>query len=89
MAVQELPKGIDADAVRSKMNNSEQNYQELEQAWDGLVVEHEGEWVASCFGKFVFGSSPQAVLEYASKMGWPLDVLAIDHLSRERPAILL
>lgn len=89
MAVRELPTGIDAESVRSMMSDSEKNYEALEEAWDNLLVEHEGEWVAAYFGKFVFADSPQAVLEQATNLGWPLGVIAIDHLSRERPAMLL
>ncbi len=85
----DLPKGFDERRVRSHIAESHAYALELERAWDTLVTDHEGQWVAAYKGQFVFGASVQDVLAAAKQAGWPLDVIAIDHLTRERPAVLL
>lgn len=89
MAVQELPKGLDPDSVREMIAQSHDNYHAIEQQWDALVDAHEGEWIASHQGKFVFGTTIEEVLSEAEKQGWPLSVIAIDQLLRERANVLL
>lgn len=89
MPVQDIPKELDPDSVRAMLASSQANFEALEAAWDDLLKDHEGEWVAAYKDDFVFGNSPQAVLAEAKSRGWALEVIAIDHLSRERPAILL
>ena len=71
------------------LKESHANYEALERAWDELLHDHEGQWVAAHHGEFVFGGSPQEVLQGARKLGWPLAVVAIDRLSRERPSVVL
>ena len=89
MAVQELPKGVDAEAVRGMIAQSHDNYHAIEDQWERLVESHEGEWVASHEGAFVFGATIEEVLAEATKQGWPLSVIAIDQLLRERANVLL
>ena len=89
MSVQELPKGIDPKVIRGMLDEAREQYDALERDWDSLVEEHEGQWVAAYHGKFVFGGSVQAVIEEAQKHGWPLGMIAIDQLRRERADILL
>ena len=84
-----LPKGFDKRRVRSHIAESHAHFEDLEREWDKLVVGHEGEWVAAYKGQFVFGGSVKDVLAVAKKAKWPLDVIAIDHLTRERPTVLL
>lgn len=89
MAVQELPKGVDADQLRAMLGASQANFETLEKAWDDLVQKHEGEWVAAYDGQFVFGASIEDVLAEATKRGWSIALIAIDVLRRERADILL
>jgi hypothetical protein len=89
LAVNEIPSEIDAEALRSVFARAHANSEALEQAWDGLLAEHEGQWVGSHAGNFVFADSPQGVVNRATAEGWPLDALALRHLLRVRPAILL
>ena len=89
MAVQKLPEGVDAEAVREMISQSRDNYHAIEDQWDKLVEMHEGQWVASHEGQFVFGATIEEVLAEATKQGWPLSVIAIDQLLRERANVLL
>lgn len=65
------------------------NFDQLESSWDELLKEHEGEWVAAHGGMCVFGASVPEVLAAAKQLKWPLDVIAIDHLTRKRATVLL
>jgi len=85
----ELPSGFDERRVRAHIAESHRHFEDLERAWETLLADHEGEWVASYKGRFVFGTTVRNVLASAKKAGWPLDVIAIDRLTRERPAVLL
>ena len=89
MAVQELPRGIDPTFVREMLDAGRAQHEALEREWDSLVESHEGEWVAAYHDEFVFGGSLQQVLEHARDREWPLGMIAIDQLLRERANILL
>ena len=89
MAVRELPAGLKKRDVRSALRKAHAQYEALEEAWESLLTEHQSEWVAAFDGDFVFGKTIEAALEEARKRGWPLDRIAIDHLSRDRPITLL
>ena len=84
-----LPKGFDERRVRSLIQESRSNFDDLEAAWEELVIDHEGQWVVAYKKQFVFGGSVQEVLAAAKKEKWPLDVIAIDRLTKERPRVLL
>jgi hypothetical protein len=75
--------------VRAHIAESHANFEELERAWDQLVVDHDGQWVAAHQGQFLFGPTLEDVLAAARRAQWPLDVIAIDHLAKIRPTVLL
>ena len=86
---QRLPSGFDERRVRSHIAEARSYAEDLEREWARLVNEHEGQWVASYKGEFVFGDSVKDVLAQAKQAKWPLDVTAIDHLTRKRATVLL
>lgn len=88
MAVQ-LPKNIDPNTVREMIADFHANHHAIVKQWGELVEVHEGEWVASYNGEFVFGATIEQVVEKAKARGWLLGVIAIDQLLRERANILL
>jgi hypothetical protein len=89
MVTQQFPRGLTWKQVRSALHEAHAQFEALEDAWETLVEEHEDEWVASFDDKFVFGDTIEEVLRRARRRGWPVDRIAIDHLSRDRPAVLL
>jgi len=89
MAVKELPKGFDSAHVREVITRSHENYHTIEEQWDRLLETHEGQWVASHNGGLVFGATIEEVVAEAERQGWPLAVIAIDQLVRERANVLL
>jgi hypothetical protein len=89
MTTQALPHGLDPDHVRAVMGESRAEREALDRAWEHLIAQHDGEWVAAHRGEYVFGDSPQAAADRASHRGWPLDVTVIEHLARARPLTLL
>jgi hypothetical protein len=89
MAVKELPKGIDPDAVRAMIARAHENYHTIEACWDKLLPDHEGEWIAAHNGEFVLGRTVEEVISLAREKNWPLATIAIDQLRVERPNILL
>lgn len=89
MPVQQLPKGVEADTIRRMFDESRASYDALEAAWEGLLAEHEGEWVAGYRGDFVFAKTVEKVIDSARDKGWPIGVMAIQQLRRERAAVLL
>jgi hypothetical protein len=84
-----MPKGFSEQRVRSHIAESHSYFEDLEREWDRLIIDHDGEWVASYKGEFVFGPTIQEVLTAAKKKKWPFDVIAIDRLTRQRPTVLL
>ena len=86
---QNMPKGFNEKRVRKHFAESHSYFEQLEKEWDRLIVDHEGEWVAAYKGHFVFGSSVPAVLAKAKQEQWPLDVIAIDRLTKKRATVLL
>lgn len=84
-----LPQRFDRARVQTHIEESRSHFQVLEENWDSLLAQHEGDWVAAYKGEFKFGKTIRDVLAAARDSGWPLDVIAIDHLSRRRPAVLL
>ncbi len=89
MSVQELPQGLNPDLIREMISESHRNYDVLEERWDDLLPEHEGQWVACHGGEFAYGSTIEEVLAEAGRRGWPLSTMAIDQLLRERASVLL
>ena len=85
----ELPPGVDPDAIRGMMSRFRENRHAIEERWEQLLADHDGDWVASHDGGFVFGRTLEDVLGAASNIGWPLDVVALDQLRRERANVLL
>lgn len=84
-----MPAGFDAGRVRAHVAEARANATELRAQWPKLLSEHEGDWVASHQGKFVFGRTVQDAVDAAKREGWPLDVIAVDRVDRERPRTLL
>ena len=81
MVLQQLPPGITKSQIRAALHKSHAQHKALGDAWDSLLTEHEGEWVATLDGQFVFGQTIEAALKQASRRGWPLDRIAIDYLA--------
>lgn len=86
---QAMPKGFDTARIRQHMAESRSNFESLEQEWDHLISEHENEWVVAYKGQFLFGLTVPAVLAVAKREKWPLDVIAIDRLTKKRATVLL
>lgn len=84
-----LPEGFDASQVHARIAESRENHEQLAAAREGLLAEHEGEWVAVYHGSFLFGPSIEAVIDEAKSASWPLDVIAVGQVSRSRPKVLL
>jgi hypothetical protein len=89
VTVKQLPKGIDPDAVRAMIARSHENYHIIEKEWDRLLAEREGEWIAAHDNEYVIGKTLEDVIGLAQNKGWPLAVIAIDQLRKQRPTILL
>ena len=84
-----LPPRITPEYVKESARRFRDNRLALDAAWSDLLTEHEGEFVASHEGEFIFGNSPWAVADDARARGWPLRVVVIDQLERQRPVVLL
>ncbi len=75
--------------IRGLVGGARRERETLDQQRGALMQEHEHEWVASYGGNFAFGGSLDSVLEEARRRGWPMAVVAVDKLERERPNVLL
>lgn len=84
-----LPERITPEYVLSSRRAFDENRARLDEAWRSLLTEHDGECVASFEGQFIFGGTPREVANEARMRRWDLRVTVIDHLVRERPALLL
>ncbi|MEX2225735.1 MAG: hypothetical protein WEB52_04705 [Dehalococcoidia bacterium] len=84
-----LPKGFDERRVRNLIAEGRAYSDHLARERSRLIEQHEGQWVASYKGQFLFEDSMKDVLAAAKQSGWPLDVIAIDHLTRRRAIVLL
>lgn len=86
---QKLPKGFDERRARMHIAEARSYREDVEREWSRLLPDHEGQWVTSYKGQFLFGDSVKKVLAAAKQAKWPLDVIAIDHLTRKRAKVLL
>lgn len=84
-----LPEGFSAHRIKNHLAESRRYFEDLKRHWGALVAAHEGEWVASYGGEFRFGASIEDAIASARQAGWPLDVIAVERLTRERAAVLL
>ena len=78
-----------SDHIRQLVGGARQERETLNQERSTLMRTHEHEWVASYGGSFVFGESLDVVLDEARRRRWPMAVIAVDKLERERPNVLL
>ncbi len=89
MTTTHLPERFTKEYVLASRRAFDENRHRLDEAWDRLLIEHEGECVGSNDGSFLFGKTPEEVATAARERGWTLRVTVIDHLVRERPTLLL
>ncbi|MEX2225704.1 MAG: hypothetical protein WEB52_04550 [Dehalococcoidia bacterium] len=88
MKDEKLPEGISPERVAEMIQQTHSNYHRIEESWEQLVESHEGDWVASYEGELVLGATIEEVLAEATKRAWPLGVIAIDQIRRERANVL-
>ena len=84
----ELPAGVDPKAIVASLAQFKANHEAIDEHWERLRDEHDGAWVASHDGEFVFGSSIQDVLACVRKRRWPIDVVPVRHLVDRAPVLL-
>lgn len=84
-----LPPGFDAAKIQAYLAEGRRYDDDLATHREELMRDHEGEWVIAYKGEFRFGSTLEEVVQAGRAAEWPLDIVAIDHLLRERPAVLL
>ena len=80
---------LDPKRVASHIDESRAYAKQIDEHWHDLVKRHADQWVAAYKGEFLFGSTVGEVITLAKSRGWPLDVVAVEHLSAKRPSVLL
>lgn len=84
-----LPVHLDPARVRSHIAESHAAHSLLERERPTLIAQHEGQWVAAFDGEFVFADTLEGVVAAAQAKSWPLDVVAIERLTRQPRRVLL
>ena len=88
VVIRQVPEGPEADQLRSEMRTYSEHYDAIERAWDSLVADHDGEWVASYAGEFAFGNTLDDVLAAATSREWDLRLTALKFLELNPPPML-
>lgn len=86
---QPLPKGFDEKQARAWLEEFRSYHEDIERERTNLLEDHEGQWVMSYKGQFVFGDTIKDVIEAATQATWPVNLAAIMHLTRVRAKVLL
>ncbi len=84
-----LPPGFDAATIHASIAERRGYFDQIAAQRAELIQEHEGEWVIAYKGEFRFGVELDDVIREGRLAGWPLGIVAIEQLHRERPAVLL
>ncbi|HLB23399.1 MAG TPA: hypothetical protein VJP07_04845 [Dehalococcoidia bacterium] len=89
MTTPQVPERFTREYVADLFERGRRNDATLERAWDRLLAEHEGEWVAIDADNMVMGPTLDTVTCDARSRGFDMRVTVTAHVVKNPPAVLL